>query len=58
MLATAATLAAARLALAFSATLCGLLASATAATTALLVLTTSGASSCKFVEHCWVNEWK
>ena len=51
MLATAATLAAARLALAFSATLCGLLASATAATTALLVLTTSGASSCKFVEH-------
>lgn len=51
MLATAATLAAGRLALTFSATLGGFIASATAATAALLVLTTSGASACKFVEH-------
>ena len=58
LLATAATLAAARLALAaFSALLRLILASATATTAALLAVT-PGASSCKFVEHCWVNEWK
>ena len=52
MLATAAGLAAARLAPAFSTLLCGILASATAATTALLVRAAPGASSCKLAEHC------
>ena len=52
MLATAAGLAAVRLALAFSTLLCGILASATAATAALLVCAAPGVSSCKFVEHC------